>query len=269
MRPSQEWTVDGETCMVNNQMQAFPPYIQSEGQSPANAPESMEEQPLPRGYPFIAPTLNDGYGQSGSEQPITNVIRPVLPGIGKVEINGVVVKINTLAHISILAKQRSDLDNTSWVDTLSAQPLLVTIQVFTTLLAISFLAMTPFHVWLTMNNLTTHEHLKRKYYYDEPEVSSNGPRVRPHPFWKGSRLANASWVLCRPLESSLLLTYTPPSHSSEFLSAGSRVPPPPQLVFQIEEELMAGRTENVDAVTLHVAEEVSGDANGPKFIKSG
>ncbi|KAI8837531.1 DHHC palmitoyltransferase-domain-containing protein [Chytridium lagenaria] len=247
----------------NLEGQPFPSYDQPT--------TTVDESPLPRGYPFLDASFGNA---AGSQQPI-NVVRPVLPGIGKIEINGVEVKIktshcstcdrcvevhdhhcpwtancigkrnyrhffaflffctlldlfvwsSTLAHIVLIADEKSRLYSALWSDTVAAQPLLVVIQI------------------------------KRRYYYDDPDVPASGPRLRRHPFHKGSILSNVSWVICRPIESSHLSDYMPLPTSPSTTTA-----PPPQIVYEILEE-------STDAVTLHVEEERAEIKPG-KFIKS-
>ncbi|KAJ3100532.1 hypothetical protein HDU97_002168 [Phlyctochytrium planicorne] len=118
--------------------------------------------------------------------------------------------------------------------------------------------MTPFHIWLSLNNLTTHEHIKRRYYYDDPENPADGPTRRKHPFDKGSACANFNWVLCRPLESSLLLEYVPLTSNSlqrgdGFLPSDVSLPQPPNVVFQIQADVI--ETTNPDGTFLDVRDQ--------------
>ncbi|KAJ3114218.1 hypothetical protein HDU96_002387 [Phlyctochytrium bullatum] len=307
--------------LLNESGQSFPEYPTSP--TPASAPDAggERETPLPKGYPFLmepppAASTSSG-GGGGLPRPLIQSlkyqqsIRPVLPSIMKVEINGVEVHIKychtckiwrpprashcatcdrcvdnhdhhcpwmancigkrnyrhffgflvyvslldlyvwsaTLAHIVLLAKERAAINDAPWSDTLSAQPILVVILVFTTLLMVTFCTMTPFHIWLTLNNLTTHEHLKRRFYYDDPEDPRDGPRRRHHPFHKGSAAANCHYVLCRPLEPSLLPEFLPASLTDDdaaaavpegFLAASHAAPPPqPPHIIYLPEDVAA------------------------------
>ncbi|KAJ3129183.1 Palmitoyltransferase zdhhc9 [Irineochytrium annulatum] len=102
----------------------------------------------------------------------------------------------------------------AFTDVLEKHPGVTVIAVFTMVLGLSFLGMTPFHCWLVAMNMTTHEHIRNRFWNGEDRVIGAGGGAGAgdrtayrHPWHMGSVWANARYVLCRPVEPSRLPEY--------------------------------------------------------------
>ncbi|KAI9310199.1 DHHC palmitoyltransferase-domain-containing protein [Zopfochytrium polystomum] len=93
-------------------------------------------------------------------------------------------------------------DSGSVFDSIAETPALFVIALLSGGLFLSLSSLLGYHLWLSGQNLTTHEEIRNRRYGQDDVEAGAGERSNRHPFHLGSVGANLRWIYCRPIDPS-------------------------------------------------------------------
>lgn len=145
----------------------------------------------------------------------------------------------SISHLILLSKQVSGQDKANFLEAVKRSPASVIICIICFFSIWSVLGLAGFHTYLTSNNLTTNEDIKRSF--SNKRNSSNF-----NPFSRGNPVSNCCVVLCGPQPPSLIDARGPVNPQSDPQATYGAVPKTPLVppampsIAQLHRHMMAG-----------------------------